>query len=360
MKHDPDTSCITIFSIALIAGYLNACSSPASSETLPVTPADISMLSKNENRNNSGLYTFQGICDGSAAVKIAADTILVAYDESTSLFAFKFTGGTATARRDLNDLLDLKSAAELDIEAATLDDNRIWWLGSHSRDGKGRYAANRHLLFATNIPAPDLRDLKLIVKPVDLTEILIKSEITKAALPVSAHSLPAKAGGINIEGIAAGSNGQLVIGFRSPLSGDGGLSGEALLVSILPAGDSVEITRLDRLKLGDRGIRDIVRNDGTGFMIIAGAVNTGKPSALYEWNGIEPPQLIQDLDTLNPEGLVNIAKQWLILSDDGKVQRADSEASDGMRSCDRIRSKNRLGEAHPGVFFRAQMIDAPQ
>ena len=117
MKHDPDTSCITIFSIALIAGYLNACSSPASSETLPVTPADISMLSKNENRNNSGLYTFQGICDGSAAVKIAADTILVAYDESTSLFAFKFTGGTATARRDLNDLLDLKSAAELDIEA---------------------------------------------------------------------------------------------------------------------------------------------------------------------------------------------------------------------------------------------------
>jgi len=338
MKHDPDTSCITIFSIALIAGYLNACSSPAISETLPVIAADNFILKSNENRNNSGLYTFQGICDGSAAVKIAADTILVAYDESTSLFAFKFTGGTATARRDLNDLLDLKSAAELDIEAATLDDNRIWWLGSHSRDGKGRYAANRHLL----------------------TEILVKSEITKAALPVSAYSLPAKAGGINIEGIAAGSNGQLVIGFRSPLSGDGGLSGEALLVSILPAGDSVEITRLDRLKLGDRGIRDIVRNDGTGFMIIAGAVNTGKPSALYEWNGIEPPQLIQDLDTLNPEGLVNIAKQWLILSDDGKVQRADSEASDGMRSCDRIRSKNRLGEAHPGVFFRAQMIDAPQ
>ena len=51
---------------------------------------------------------FQTICDGSAAVTIGTDTILVAYDEINSLFAFSKSGGQPLASKDLDPLLELE------------------------------------------------------------------------------------------------------------------------------------------------------------------------------------------------------------------------------------------------------------
>ncbi len=45
-----------------------------------------------------------------------------------------------------------------------------------------------------------------------------------------------------------------------------------------------------------------------------------------------------------------------MLSDNGKDKRADEEADDGDRSCDKIRRKNSRGENHPNVFFEARKI----
>lgn len=147
-----------------------------------------------------------------------------------------------------------------------------------------------------------------------------------------------------------------MLGFRSPLSGDDGMSRKALLVDISPRGDTFEVQRARLLDLGDRGVRAIV-NDGSGYLITAGRAGSGGKFALYAWSGdAVPAQQAMSLEGLNAEGLVDMDGHWLVLSDDGTMKREDDEADDGKQRCDRIRQKNPLGEAHPGVFFRARMI----
>lgn len=67
---------------------------------------------------------FHGICDGSAAVKLGHDTILVAYDEENAIYAYREGGGHAVARVDLSGLLNLTLTDEIDIEAAALAPTR--------------------------------------------------------------------------------------------------------------------------------------------------------------------------------------------------------------------------------------------
>jgi hypothetical protein len=91
-------------------------------------------------------------------------------------------------------------------------------------------------------------------------------------------------------------------------------------------------------------------------MIIAGPVASGGDFALYTWDGYSHPEQLMKLNELNAEGIVDLGSHWLILSDDGKVKRADDEARDGYRKCDRIRSKNSSGGEQPNVFFHAEKI----
>ena len=118
----------------------------------------------------------------------------MAYDELNTLFAFDKSGGLPSARADLTALLHLESSGEIDIEAATLADGRIWWLGSHGLDSGGNIAPNRRLLFATNIPSRDLGDLQLLAGPVDLTDILLQSAEVAQRLTPAARQRPPKEG----------------------------------------------------------------------------------------------------------------------------------------------------------------------
>ena len=298
---------------------------------------------------------FRGVCDGSAAVKLNDETILVAYDEKNTLFAFSITGGLPVASVDLAAMLNLKTAGEMDIEAATVSDKHIWWTGSHSLDKKGADAPNRHMLFATNIPAADLGDLMLVTQPVDLIAVLLRSKkVTKVLTDDARNRLP-KEGGINIEGLAAAADGGLLVGFRSPLSGSDGSSGNALVVKLLPVQGMFEVQEVNLLDLADRGIRDIVKY-GNGYMIVAGPVAPAGEFALYTWDGYTRPVQAMNLNDLNAEGILDLGSHWLILSDDGKVMRADDEASGGYRTCDRIYSNNSLGGDHASVFFHAEKI----
>lgn len=319
-------------------------------------PADEVAIESRGQQSNRDSIIFRGICDGSAAVNSGDDTILVAYDELNTLFAFAKSGGMPLARADLATLLHLDTSDEIDIEAATLSGERIWWLGSHGLDSGGNDAPNRRMLFATNVPSQDLGDLQLIAGPVDLTDILLSSPEVAQILTDTARKRPPKEGGISIEGLAASAHGGLLLGLRSPLSDADGMSGKALLVNISPRGETFEVQQVRLLDLGNRGVRSII-NSSSGYQIIAGRVASGGEFVLYAWSGDStPPHPTVRLEGLNAEGLVDLDSHWLVLSDDGKMKRVDDEADAGQQRCDRIRLKHHLGEAHPGVFFRARTI----
>ncbi|MCH8012256.1 MAG: DUF3616 domain-containing protein [Candidatus Marinimicrobia bacterium] len=363
MNYRPCMTKTTVFAIFIMLVSIWAyASSPepkvsndASQEKGAVQSMAETEVKATDNQSSEDLITFKGICDGSAAVKLEDETILVAYDELNTLFAFATSGGMPTYRFDLTKMLNLKTSDEIDIEAATVSGERIWWIGSHSLDKDGKDAPNRRMLFATNVPSPDLSDMKIVAGPLDLTYVLLTSTEVAKVLTVSARQQPPKKGGVSIEGLAESADGGLLVGFRSPLSGANGVTGKALVVNLLPKGDTFEVQSVSLLDLGNRGVRDIV-NDGTGYMIVAGPVGSGGKFALYAWNGADPQKQTMSLEGLNAEGILDLGSHWLILSDDGKIKRVDYEADDGDRTCDNIRKKNSKGEAHPNVFFRATMI----
>lgn len=301
---------------------------------------------------------YLGICDGSAAIRLDKETLLVAYDEINTLFAFDISGGRAVAEKSISGLLGI-SDVEIDIEAAVISQNLIWWVGSHGHNKKGGEAPNRRMLFATNLPNRTLTDLKVTVAPIDLLDILVKSSVTAAYFSKKVLGRKPKEGGVNIEGLVVSPDGQLMIGFRSPLNDTNGLTGKALIVYMdFAQGDfgisAVSATELD---LGDRGIRDIVRHGNTYF-ILAGAVPSGGTPALYQWDGAGSLRhmAVDGIETLNPEALVRLDDSWLILSDDGKQKRLDDDAKDGDRICDKIRKKNPLHASHENVYFRGVIL----
>jgi Protein of unknown function (DUF3616) len=298
---------------------------------------------------------FNGICDGSAAVRIDGESLLVAYDEENTLFAFDVGGGQPIARVDVGGALGLSSNDEIDIEGAARDGDVIWWIGSHGLDGDGDVAPSRKMLFATNVPSRHLRDFKISEGPIDLTGVLLASAQVARILNGEVRGRKPKEGGVNVEGLAIHSQGGLLLGFRSPLSGSDGLKGKALLVHVAKLGGTYEVKGLHQLELGDRGVRDLVPTQ-SGYLILAGPVSSGGPYALYDWDGRTNPneQTSDVLQGFNPEALVRLSDRWLVLSDDGKVKRPDEEAGDGDRKCDKIRKKNTRGEDHPSVHFRGR------
>ena len=155
--------------------------------------------------------------------------------------------------------------------------------------------------------------------------------------------------------MAVSPDGQLIIGFRSPLTNAGGLSGNALIVRMdLAMGDfNMSVASAVELNLNGRGIRDIVRHGNT-YSILAGAVSNGGTPAFYKWDGAGFLQNlpVDGIKKLNPEALVKLDDGWLIISDDGKQKRADNNAKDGNRTCDKIRKKNPQHALHENVYFR--------
>jgi hypothetical protein len=339
---------------------LPACGGDTTDDTAsPVAQSAQQVTQSGPGTTQATDLVFNGICDGSAAVMLVNDTLLVAYDELNTLFAFPLSGGKYTAHYDLDELLDLPSTGEIDIEAAARIDDRIWWVGSHGLNKRGNEEPNRRLLFATTVPSPGLQDLDLLVPPQDLTEVLLESPYIRVVLTKSVRKRAPKDGGVNIEGLAASANGGLLLGFRSPLTGKHGIRGKALLVGLMPEGDRFSVQSVSRLDLGDRGVRAIAGHDD-GYVLIAGPVKSANGFSLYGWDGVsQRAELLAGIPDLHAEALVDAGDHWLVLSDDGKQPRADSESADGLRECDSVRRNSRAGESHPGVFFRGRLLAKP-
>ncbi len=308
---------------------------------------------------------YQGICDGSAAVRLDGNKLLVAYDEVNSLFLFNAKGGSVQQTFELGEILQLPDNREMDLEAAVVQGDEVWWMGSHGLDGDANSAPNRRVLFKTTLPGisdadsaanqglqtAELQSIELIEGPYDLGELLL--DITGS----SAAKLAPKKGGLNIEGISLTAGGDLLIALRSPLTK--GLAGDATILQIAKQRQSYQLVEAHRLSLGDRGIRDIAFS-GDGYYLIAGEVKSGGDFSVYHWQVTgELKEVFAIPHGFNAEALVDMGQYWLVLSDDGKVKRKDREASDGDRICDKIIGKNSHGHANENVYFRGLRFTGP-
>jgi hypothetical protein len=259
--------------------------------------------------------SYKGLCEASAAVYIDQDHFVVASDETNILRLY--------ARNDASNgiALDLQTATgfdKSDIEAAARSENTVYWISSHSLNSSGEDKKKRKIFFATRIISTGgratlewegeflgLRDAILTVTGVKKSEI-------------------------NIEGLAATSEGGLLIGLRNTLDD------KALVIPFTNPGAVIDrhqeplLGKPFRLDLQGKGVRSIERI-ANYYLIIAGPVSDEGAFSLYRWaGGDQPAEEMTDVTfgSLRPEAIAQVpgSQTVQILSDDGSKD-CDDEAS---------------------------------
>jgi hypothetical protein len=251
----------------------------------------------------------------SAAVRVG-NTLLLGGDEGACLDRLTYNGSTWTGhqRLPLSDCLDLDGAREADIEGLAEDDGWLWVLGSHARTRPRISKGKRNEIDLGSFS--DLRDtrprcllarLPLVAAPLNKGICLpvrrdgkrhaglVKQTKHGNALAKLLGSdpllkpftrIPAKEGGVDLEGIAVAGT-RVAIGMRGPV-----LQTYAVLLELqvtasrksgrLKIGKSVCRRLLD---LEGLGIRDLKRV-GDDLVILAGpTTGLDGPCAVYRWPG---------------------------------------------------------------------------
>ncbi len=290
---------------------------------------------------------FTGMCDASAAIPGAGDTVVVADDENNLLRVYDAKrGGAPLSTIDLSRLLGLPVrqrkdgttvSRELDIEAAAQLGTEAYFITSHGRDSGGRLKAERLKFFALSVGAGEPWRLYGAVYERLLDDLVGEPRLAPFRL-AEASELPAKAaGGINIEGLTARSEGGLWIGFRNPVP-----QGRALVIPLLnprdvALGKKAEFGEPLLLDLGGRGVRALASWRGS-YLIAAGAFDAAQRAALFRWDGASAVEELSspELGRYNPEALLATEEheRVLLLSDDG------SQAIDG-KECKKLRDEAR-------------------
>jgi len=288
--------------------------------------------------NSSSPLVFEETCDASAIVSVTADLFAVANDEDNLLRFYRWSQpGAPVHSSSLNTIFfEKKKSPEMDIEAAARLGQRVFWITSHGRNKKGKAAPERCGFFALEISESNG---EISVRPAGklyshlLDDLLREPKLESFQLANAAKLAPKQSGGLNIEALAATSNGELLIGFRNPIP-----KGRALIVPLLNPNDLLagerarfgEPVLLDLGGLGLRGMESV--NDG--FYLVAGPADGDAASRLFFWKGDKSkPQPVTDINFtgLNPEGicLVNGSEsELLLLSDDGSREVNGEECKD--------------------------------
>lgn len=231
------------------------------------------------------LQHYDGLCDASAAVALDAQHFVVAGDEDNRLRIYARGRQQPLATLPLDGFLQTGDE-EADLEAATRIGERIYWIASLSRDGRGRLAPGRDRFFATDID---------------------RSTVPPTLRPVG--TAPAR--------------------LRNPLR-----AGRALVLTLdNPAevldGQPPRWGSAHALALGGRGVRAMTRV-ADGYLLAAGPVADAGSFALFHWRGGDaaPQQLPEPaLGTLRPEALFSWPDGPLrqLASDDGGMRREGRE-----------------------------------
>lgn len=322
--------------------------------------------------NPVSLVTHGGLCNASAGLRFGEGMFVVADNENaapTLLHLYKAGQGgpeLAVGRIEKEAVAQVADGSlEMDLEGAARLGPLVYWIGSHSAgEGSGTAGAprpNRQRLFATRLgleSGDKGKGVAVTVEPVGrpYQTLLADLEADPRYAPFGldqAAKRPGKAkDGLNIEGLAATPNGQLLIGFRNPLP-----QGKALVAPLtnpgaVLAGEAARFGEPVLLELGGLGIRSLEMVNGS-LLIVAGPSGPGNPkngpaipSALYRWNGQfeSAPELLRLFGTelgkslFNPEALFVEGDSLVLLSDDGKL------AIDGKRCENLPRPKQRFRE----------------
>jgi uncharacterized protein DUF3616 len=306
------------------------------------------------NAKFGAVQTHNGTCEPSAAIAVpdgSLDTFIIASDEDNTLRAYRSTGGEPidVAGGNLNEFLGLDPDKDdddkADFEGATWFDGKVYWIGSHSRSGKGKLREQRWQFFATDVSgsasAPAVkptakRPFRDLLPAIAALDHRLKDQI-KHKDEEEKHLAPDK-GGFNIEGLTARADGEaLLIALRSPL-----INGEAVLIPLENPKGVVESNKAPKLgdpinlNLGGRGIRSIEYSAAAnGYFIVAGPSGDANVTfELFRWPAGERgpavpiPGFAAALEKLNrsdperpfqPEALVVDAagKKLQLFSDDG-------------------------------------------
>jgi hypothetical protein len=262
--------------------------------------------------------TFEGTCDASGAVELDRDHMLVADDENDVLRVYDVErGGPPTLEVRWTLAAD---DTESDLEASTLVGDRAYFLSSHGRTSKGKRDPERQLFFAASVPPVDGR-LSFVGEPYRglLDDLLREPRLARFGLAEAAQLAPKEPGGLNMEGLTAGPNGTLLLGFRSPLP-----ESRALVVGITNPdevihGKSARFGEPQLLDLGGLGVRALSRWHSI-VLVLAGPSSEGGPFRLFRWDERSAPTKIDaDLTGLGAEALFahDARDEVLVLSDDG-------------------------------------------
>jgi len=272
-----------------------------------------------------GITTYRGMCDASAAVALDAEHFAVADDEHNTLQIYRRQQAAPVGALDLAQFLGAKK--EADLEGAATLDGITYWIASHGRNAAGELRPDRHRLFATErVPGSTPPALRPVGKPYRrlLDDLASAPSLAHHRLAEAATRAAEAEGGLNIEGLAATPQGQLLVGFRNPIP-----AGKALVVTIENPREVVLKNQRARvgapreLDLGGRGIRSI-EQVGAGYLIVAGPPADEGSFALYRWSGKAndaPTVLAVDFGSLRPEALFELPNTHAvqILSDDGGI-----------------------------------------
>jgi hypothetical protein len=271
----------------------------------------------------------------SAGTRIGA-TLFVAADEHCGLDRLTLADDAWTGHINipLGDLLPLRtSEGEADLEGLAADEGWLWAVGSHARTrhkpekaegqtidlaklAKLKETQPRCLLARMPLVEtaegwrPVARDGKRhagMLKQNDHGNALMKAMAADPLLKPFAK-IPAKEGGIDVEGLAVCGN-RVALGMRGPVIATHAVLLE-LFVTPRKSGkltlDGSPFKRL--LKMDGLGIRDLKRH-GDDLLILAGpTTGLSGPVALYRWRGwaSEPPQNADKVRLHRPERIIEL------------------------------------------------------
>lgn len=269
-----------------------------------------------------------GLANASAAVPVGTNLFLTGADDDNLIKLYRAdVPGGPLLEFDPSPGLRLEGRSqEVNIEGAARVGDLVYWLGSHGRTKDGRARPNRQRLFATRLTeSTNGVTLARFGEPCSgLLEALVTApQLAPFHLRAAAQQAADTAGGLNLEGLAAMPDGNLLLGFRGPVP-----DGRALLVPLLnPAGVLTnEPPRLGepvRLDLDGLGIRDLAWS-GREYFILAGRSGHGGTAQLWRWaGGGAKPEKVEHtgFHHLNPEGIAIFGTpqkpHLLIVSDDG-------------------------------------------
>jgi hypothetical protein len=286
---------------------------------------------------------FEGACDASGAVPVDDRHFAVADDEDNVLRVYDAVeGGAAVRKTNLAGQIALKKKkGEVDIEAATSLEGRAYWISSHGRNAKGQTDPNRSLVITTELPTRDDRvEVQGDVYRDLLSDLMEEPMLARFELERASTLAPKEPGGLNIEGLTASPEGQLLIGFRSPVT-----AGKALLVplanpSALYTGGRARFAPPIELDLDGLGIRSLSWWRGA-YLIAAGPAGEDGPARLYRWWGPgSAPRLATEtaFQDANPEAFFTAEgnDEILVLSDDGAREVRG-------KPCKRLKNKKHKG-----------------